>query len=309
MKDACLLCGSAVEITVQDVRDTRFGLPGSYDIYQCVRCGFEQTAPLPSLLELKELYEAHYNFGGEKNTVYTRLRERFLFSSLYRLWIKLDGDGSFHQHQGKGRLIDIGCNEGRGLRIYARNGFQAEGLELNTAAANTARQAGFNVNTCLLEDFVPSTAYDVAVLSNVLEHSVDPRKMLRDVNRILGKGGEVWIACPNSESWLRRRFGRYWINWHVPFHIAHFSARTLSRLLTETGYAEVKIRQITPAHWMAQSFVAYFFVREGSRGDRLRNPLWIGLFMLICRFVFFPVLWLGNSRGRGDCLLALARKT
>lgn len=308
MKNECLLCGSGLELTLDDVTDTRFGLPASYQIHRCVCCGLEQTVPVPSATELKELYETHYNFGGERDTLYTRLRERFLFSSLYRLWTKLDGDGSFHQLRGTGRLLDIGCNEGRGLRIYARNGFRAEGLELNTAAARVAQEAGFNVSTCLLTDFAPTSTYDVAVLSNVLEHSLDPRRMLVDVHRILASGGQVWIACPNSESWLRRTFGRSWINWHVPFHISHFSAGTLRRLLSETGYASVRIRHITPAVWAAQSFIAHLFARNGATNRQLRNPFWVGLFMALSRFILFPALWLGNCRGRGDCLLAVAKK-
>ena len=304
----CILCGSGLELSVDDVTDTRFGLPASYEIHRCVRCGLEQTVPLPSFAELKELYETHYNFGGERDTLYTRLRERFLFSPAYRLWTKLDGDGSFHQVRGTGRLLDIGCNEGRGLRIYSRNGFHAEGLELNAAAAAVARQAGFNVSTCLLEEFAPPATYDVAVLSNVLEHSLDPRQMLRDVHRILASGGQVWIACPNSESWLRTVFGRSWINWHLPFHISHFSPSTLSQLLADTGYTGVTIRQITPAVWVSQSFIARLFARKGNKNSQLRNPFWIGLFTLFSRFVLFPALWLGNRSGRGDCVLAVATK-
>jgi hypothetical protein len=37
-------------------------------------------------------------------------------------------------------LLDVGCNEGRGLSLCADNGFQAEGLELNEAAAALARR-------------------------------------------------------------------------------------------------------------------------------------------------------------------------
>jgi len=169
-----------------------------------VAAEFEQTWPVPSLTELKKLYEAQYNFGGETDTLYTRLREWFLMSILYRLWIRLDGDISFHSRSGSGRLIDIGCNEGRGLRIYARNGFQVEGLELNATAAAVAESIGFDVYTCLLDEFHPSNSYDVAVLSNVLEHSLNPGQMLLEVKRILARGGQTWISCPNSESWLRR---------------------------------------------------------------------------------------------------------
>ncbi len=304
----CLLCGSALDVLVDGLVDTRFGTLGSYEIHRCVRCGLEQTCPLPSAAELKSLYEAHYNFGGERDTLYTRLREKFLFSFLNRVWTQIDGDISFYLRRGTGRLLDIGCNEGRGLRLYTRNGFQVEGLEINERAAAEARKPGFIVHTCLLGEFVPTAPYDVAVLSNVLEHSLDPRQMLQDVHRILVGGGEVWISCPNSKSWLRQVFGRSWINWHVPFHISHFSAVTLRELLESAGYDQIDVRQITPAVWVAQSLIAYFFAAKGEKNRQLRNPFLTLFLMLLVRFVLFPVLWLENRRGRGDCLLTIARK-
>ena len=214
----------------------------------------------------------------------------------------------FSPKRGSGHLLDIGCNEGRGLRIYAANGFQADGLELNHRAAMQAKSAGFNVHTCLLGDYTPVAPYDVAVLSNVLEHSLDPQQMLRDVHRILTNDGEVWISCPCARSWLRRAFGRTWINWHVPFHIFHFSPETLRQLLTDTGFTCIEVRQITPSLWVAQSLIAYFFSRRGRKTRQLRNPFLTLFLMLFARFVLFPALWVGNLIGRGDCLLAVASK-
>ncbi len=306
--NGCLLCGGLLEVILTGVTDNRLGTPDSWEIWRCDRCGFEQTLPMPTLAELTELYETHYNFGGVKDTLYTKLRERFLFSFAYRLWVWLDGDVAFHRQKGVGRLLDIGCNEGRGLRIHAANGFQVEGLELNETAAAVVREAGFEVHTCLLGDFDPVGSYDVAVLSNVLEHSLEPRQMLNDVRRILAVGGQVWISCPNSRSWLRRAFGRSWINWHVPFHISHFSTESLSRLLEETGYVNIAIRQVTPALWVAQSLIVYLFAKRGRKTWQLRNPFLTVLFMTVARFVGFPVLWIGNLRGRGDCLQVIATK-
>lgn len=304
----CYLCGSTLELVLDRVADTRFGTPGYYQIQRCVRCGLEQTIPVPSLSELKSLYEVQYNFGGERDTLYTRLRHRFFFSFLNRAWAFLDGDISFYQARGAGRLIDIGCNEGRGLSIYARNGFQVEGLELNETAAAQASEGGFTVHTQLLENFYPAARYNVAVLANVLEHSLNPRKMLLDVGRILEPGGSVWISCPNSRSWLRKALGRSWINWHVPFHISHFSPETLAQLLAETGYERVKLRQITPAVWVAQSLIARFFARTGKKNRQLRNPFLTLFLMLLARFILFPALWFGNRLGCGDCLVATATK-
>jgi hypothetical protein len=149
----------------------------------------------------------------------------------------------------------------------------------------------------------------VAVLSNVLEHSLDPKQMLLDVHRILASDGEVWISCPSSQSWLRKLLGRSWINWHVPFHIFHFSPDTLRQLLAEMGYTRIEVRQITPALWVAQSLIAYLFAKEGAKTRQLRSPFWTLFLMLIARFILFPALWLGNRLGRGDCLLAVAAKS
>jgi hypothetical protein len=124
----------------------------------------------------------------------------------------------------------------------------------------------------LPEEFYPAAPYDVVVLSNVLEHTLDPRQMLLDVHRILASGGKVCISCPNSESWLRRAFGSSWINWHVPFHISHFCYKTLCQLLAQTGFTPIEMRQVTPAVWVAQSLIAYMFAREGTKNQQLRNP-------------------------------------
>jgi 2-polyprenyl-3-methyl-5-hydroxy-6-metoxy-1,4-benzoquinol methylase len=159
------------------------------------------------------------------------------------------------------------------------NGFQTEGLEPNERAAMRARNAGFNVHACLLEDYIPEDPHDIAVLSNVLEHSLDPKQMLGDVRRILTADGQVWISCPNGRSWLRNIFGKSWINWHVPFHIFHFSAENLRKLLAEAGFTHIEVHQITPSLWVAQSFIACCFARTGRKTLQLRNPFWIALLM------------------------------
>jgi len=305
----CVVCEERTEASIDGLFDTRFGIAGSCDVRRCLQCGLEQLFPIPAPAELKRLYERYYNFSGERGTVYTTLREWFFSSFLYRLWIRLDEDISFHTRRGSGRLLDIGCNEGRTLKNYARNGFQAEGTELNETAAAIARRAGFAVFTGPLDGFTPSAPYDVAVLSNVLEHSLDPKAMLLAARRLLNDDGEVWISCPNSQSWLRPVFGRRWINWHVPFHITHFSSSALRRLLEESGFGRVEIRQITPALWAASSIIARLFARRGKPTRQLRNPFLIFGLVLACRALLFPLFYWGNRRGRGDCLVATAAKS
>lgn len=304
----CLLCGSELVPVLEQVFDTRFGLPDTYSIHGCRRCGLEHTLPRPDQDELNRLYEGHYNFKEVTGTSYRGLR-RLLHSQLfYNLWLSIDGDVSFHSRRGQGRLLDVGCNEGRGLTFYRANGFTAEGLELNSVAAARARSRGFVVHEQPLDEFRPQQPYDVIVLSNVLEHFLDFRTALAEVRRLLAENGEVWISLPNCHSWLRRRFGRSWINWHVPFHIVHFSHKTLGRALREAGFDIRHEKQITPALWVAQTVIARFCATQGKVTGALRDPRLVVPLILLSRFLMFAWLWFNNRVRRGDCLVVTARK-
>lgn len=303
----CLVCGQDCRVVLAGLADDRFGAPGTWDIVGCSHCGLEQTWPRPPAEELKRLYQRFYNVEAEPETFYYAWRERFLASAGYRFWLRWDGDLSFHRRRGSGRLLDLGCNEGRGLSLYAANGFTAEGLEINEKAAAQARQRGFLVFNGTLAEFAPSEPYEVVVLANVLEHVPDPLAMLTQVRRLLRPGGEVWISCPNAASLWRRVLGRSWINWHVPFHLWHFSARSLEQVLDRAGFRLTEIDSFTPALWLTQSLCLGLGSGAGRANRLLRSaPLVAGL-MLAARLLVLPFFSWANRRLKGDCLLVSAR--
>jgi len=301
------MCGRACRVVLDGLFDDRFGAPGAYAILKCPACGLEQTWPRPPEVELQELYERFYNAGIDPGGAYRGLRERFFASGLYRLWLRWDGDMGFHGRRGAGRLLDVGCNEGRGLRLYADNGFQVEGLELNEVAAALARRRGFKVHTVPLARFRPDEPYDVVVLANVLEHAWDPVGMLAAVRRLVRREGEVWISCPNAASLWRRVFGRAWVNWHVPYHLWHFSPATLDAVLERAGYEITALATYTPALWMAQSLCVSLAAREGRSNRVMRwAPVAAGL-TLMARVLVLPWFRHLNRNRTGDCLLVTAR--
>ena len=308
MENNCLVCHGLLCRVMEGVIDTRFGIDTSFIISKCNNCNLEQTTPLPNQMEMNALYEQFYNFSGESNTRYTQLRGKFINSFFYRTWLAFDGDISFQRVSGTGKLLDVGCNEGRSLGFYQGHGFSAEGLELNSKAAEVARRKGFIVYGSTLEGFSTENKYDVIVLSNVLEHSLSPDTMLLHIHRLLKPNGQVWISCPNSQSWLRTVFGRYWINWHVPFHVVHFSPDTLVEMLNKSQFEKVSMRQETPALWVAHSIIAGIFARPGQPTMQLRSAPLVASLILLIRGLFFPLLWLGNLSKRGYCMVVTARK-
>ena len=303
----CPMCGGTCRPVLEGLTDDRFGAPGVYAILQCTSCGLEQTWPRPSEAELKGLYERFYNVGVKPDSSYGGLRERFLASGLYRLWLKWDGDMSFHGRRGRGRLLDVGCNEGRGLSLYAANGFEVEGLELNETAAALARTRGFPVHTDTLAQFRPAAPFEVVVLANVLEHAGDPVMMLASVRRLLRPGGEVWISCPNAASLWRRVFGRAWINWHVPFHLWHFSSNTLQKLLGRANFSIMSMETFTPALWVTHSVCLKASRPGGGRNKLVRNAPLVALMTLLIKLLVLPFFHNINRRMAGDCFIVVAQ--
>ena len=314
--EVCLLCGNELIPILERLWDDRFGAPGYYTIAKCRFCGTEQTIPRPSTDALRSLYERYYNFGsaeirGRKR--YEKFRERLIDSALYRFWLLLDGDISFHRVPANSivaskRLLDVGCNEGRGMERFRANGFEVEGLEVNRVAADAAQARGFKVYTAIIEDLHVDVPFNVIVFSNVLEHTANPRAVLRAANRLLGKGGEIWISLPNSGSIFRKIFGRGWINWHVPYHLVHFRSQTLLALLRQENFTSHSCKSLTPALWIVQTVLATIFAKPGVPTKQLRQMLVVTAGIVCVRLLFFPILWLANAMHRGDALLIRARR-
>jgi 2-polyprenyl-3-methyl-5-hydroxy-6-metoxy-1,4-benzoquinol methylase len=306
----CLVCQGATAQLLDGIHDLRFGVPGRFEVRRCCQCGLEQVAPVLTPGDLADTYERFYNFEQDDTARYTKRRSQLVRSGLYRAWVWLDGDISFVLRPGRGRrLLDVGCNEGRNLQLYERSGFRPEGVETNPVAAARARERGCVVHLGDMANMGTDDGdYDVVVLSNVLEHVIDPSAMLDGVLQRLTPGGELWISCPNAESTARRLFGRSWINWHPPFHLTHFTAGTLRSLLERTGFEVVEMKTLTPALWIAQSVAAACWGRPGIPTLQMRKPAIMAPLMLSIRGLLFPLLWVQNRKGSGDCLVVTARR-
>jgi 2-polyprenyl-3-methyl-5-hydroxy-6-metoxy-1,4-benzoquinol methylase len=304
----CILCLNPCFRIKKNIYDTRFGFNKIFDIYKCNKCGIVQTRIDASGCDIQDLYESFYNYSGKNEKFYKKFRDAFFSSAFYKFWILIDGDISFHRRRGNGRLLDVGCNYGRNLLIYKNQGFTVEGIEINKHSVKTAQENGLAVHKGCIEEFNQHQFYDTVVLSNVLEHAVNPKEMLLSANRLLKPGGTVWISTPNIESWQRFLFGRYWINWHVPFHFSFFSVSTITNLLQSTGYRTIQTTNYSPSLWMAQSLLASFFSKKGQPSNIQRSPLVLGPLLVLIRMVLFPLLYIGDHLKRGDCLAIEAKK-
>ncbi|MEQ1802703.1 MAG: class I SAM-dependent methyltransferase [Gammaproteobacteria bacterium] len=150
----------------------------------------------------------------------------------------------------RGRLIDIGCGNGRLLWMAKKAGWQVKGLELGADMARYAASVvGCEVvaNDFLAEDPPPADreAFDVVTLRHVLEHLPYPRLAMEKISGLLRPGGYLLIEIPNIEGWSKRwvrfitRTGLHKRRFPpdlMPGHCCEYSRESFTALMERSGY-------------------------------------------------------------------------
>ncbi len=244
----CRLCGGTqLSVVVTGLRDWEFGVDGTYDYHHCTGCGGVQLCPFPTLNDLKRAYPLHYigwvESAAAKGRLYKllfELQERLLRRSLRRMV----PPGA--------RVLDIGCGNGELLeRLGAMGASRIEGIDFSERAVELAKRRGVAAWLGTFLNYPADDAiYDLVMMNNYLEHTLDPRAELERARRLLKPGGHLVGDLPNFSSLDRILFGRYWGGGHVPRHTFQFEPRQLERLLRQAGFAAARVKQeINPVHF------------------------------------------------------------
>lgn len=105
------------------------------------------------------------------------------------------------------RVLDIGCGDGALLAYLAREkGVDARGVELSQSGVNACVTQGLSVIQGDADrdlEAYPADAFDVVVLSQTLQATRQPRRVLETLVRI---GRRAIVSFPNFGFW-RVRFG------------------------------------------------------------------------------------------------------
>lgn len=103
------------------------------------------------------------------------------------------------------RVLDLGCGEGELLAWLAQNkNVDARGVEISGPRAQQAIARGVSVFHSDLEDALadlPDQAFDYVILSQTLQETRQPLKVLRDMLRV---GRKAIVAFPNFAHWSVR---------------------------------------------------------------------------------------------------------
>src|SRR3954468_1350398 len=95
-------------------------------------------------------------------------------------------------------ILDAGCGSGRTLDELARLG-HASGIELNPFGVRAARERGHEVGEAPVEAIPhPDESFDLVTCLDVIEHTDDDVRALRELRRVTRPGAAAIVSVPAS---------------------------------------------------------------------------------------------------------------
>lgn len=194
------------------------------------------------------------------------------------------------------RILEIGCAEGglaRSLRL-ARPASKLEivGVELFEAAAEKAANVLDRVMIGNVErmDLPYENYFDCVIFADVLEHLIDPWRMLMRAKKFLRRGGVIVASIPNvqhSRVLVNLIFGRWEYEQYGIMdstHLRFFTRKSIDTLFQSTGYelrrvssllgsTRVKLMHFASAGLLDPFITRQYLVVAGAKADPVSPQL------------------------------------
>jgi SAM-dependent methyltransferase len=161
------------------------------------------------------------------------------------------------------RVLDLGCGAGRFVAALQAAGAEAIGVELAEAALERARRVapGADLRRVEPDGSLPLAHGEVDLVwcSEVLEHVVDTTGLLTEVRRVLRPGGRLLLTVPDHGRLKRTllALARHEAHYDpLGQHVRFYTRRSLTGVLTATGFADVRLAPLGGVPLLRAAIVA-----------------------------------------------------
>ncbi len=218
-----------------------------FHIYRCESCGTGFLNRPPAMQWLQSIYQ----YSGQALTQAITLKEVLAREAEFPN-CKVDAERMSQQahlfnNSGNDRALDIGSGFGFYTQALRKSGYRTVSINPGKYENEVFRNMnGDEPLGVMFEDYQSSEPFGVVMMSQVLEHLLEPDHAISKVSGLLASGGVLACAVPNYNSFLVKLLGTkdnacLW----VPEHVNFFSEHGLKALVERNGFRVAKVEQIT----------------------------------------------------------------
>jgi len=230
-----------INCSICEKDDTVIVARGHSDMVKCRKCGLVYFNPRPTMAALIEYYNSNSGYlpfltetkGGAAPSPY--------YGKVLKIMTELTGKSE--------SILEIGCGYGNFLFYAKQQGYSnLHGVEPCSEAAEFVKSKGIKVKKGTISDTnYPAETFNLVMMDHVLEHTPNPSGDLKEVARILKKGGIVSICVPNISSFSSFVQRDRWVFKSFPNHLYYFSPKSMENIVKAAGLELVELTSV-PFH-------------------------------------------------------------
>ncbi|MDR1022407.1 MAG: methyltransferase domain-containing protein [Prevotellaceae bacterium] len=234
----CLLCGK--NAALREASFPGYQEPEHFGIYYCASC--DTSFSYPRVVDTQHVYELIYKHadklpGYNRYVKYANVVKahknplQYLSESEEMYWGVKQTLEQIPSPKKTLKIIEIGCGLGYLTYSLVQDGYCAVGLDISQNAIDEATKNFGHHYICadIMEYAVQHQgAYDVVILTEVIEHIENPIKFLKCAmllisNKIMG-GGKILLTAPNKTIYDK---SIVWATASPPVHLWWFSEASM----------------------------------------------------------------------------------
>lgn len=267
----CKICGS--------IKNEIFLQKDKWVLYKCKKCFNIFLYPQLSKKDLQDYYGDSYYSYNELNSILTHSASIFTQIKFFLLKVLIasyqskfymvfrmilspvkNRFGGIPKDAKNKKILDVGC--GDGLFIYSLLQFGADvyGIDINKRAINIGKVNRLKVSVAsdIGKAEFRDNYFDIVRMWHVVEHTYDPKRILKQAYVILKDKGILIIGVPNIRSLAFKLLKSNWSALDLPIHFYHFSPNVIKALLQEVGFKKIMIQYRSVGTIQASLQMPYF---------------------------------------------------
>ncbi|MBW3003723.1 class I SAM-dependent methyltransferase [Candidatus Woesearchaeota archaeon] len=151
----------------------------------------------------------------------------------------------------EGRFLDVGCNRGDTCQKVHELGFDVVGIDVDKKilieAKNRFPKIKFVEHDLTRKLPFADSSFDYVWAGDIIEHLVNTKFFLRELNRVLKSGGTLFLSTPyhgiiKNLSIAVFNFNKHYHPEHE--HVRFYTKKTLVNQLNENGFSVIKVSLI-----------------------------------------------------------------
>lgn len=259
----CPVCGCAianilfpVDIYVEDM-----GLPNHYDAVRCDYCGMCYANTTASESDYEHYYSTFNYYSGHPGMVKKEVSLRHE---------KIE-DILREYSSEKQEIIDVGFGNGELLQRLKQHGFsRISGMDPSAESVNMLKKRGIKGFLGSVQQEIPKEhqeKYDIAIMTEVLEHLLSPAHAIQNLRSLLKPDGYVILTLPSFDDLSQ---------YHLPLqnlinyeHINYYSHVSLRFFMELNGFHEIEVQK--REHEVDDGSIAYGILGVYRRIDMEQN--------------------------------------